>query len=296
MNFSSEISKLLTNQYFLYFILFLAVTNVFGYLVTNKINAVIFFALVSLLTYQFSKNMTVILLVAIVATNFMMANKIIREGLENPTTTTTNVTTPSANVTTPLDNASQLDPEISQVAGAIQSASSNDDLKKKMQLASTSPSVDTNSSTQNAIKSVSESLNDTNYPLDQPATDPNNMDLNQPPTELNAPEGFGGQMSNNKRLSNGKSGPRLDYAATIEQSYGQLDQILGGDSIKQLTKDTQNLMAQQQNLFNTMNQMVPVLEGAQNMLQKFDIGGITNSLNSIKGLGIMGGEKKEQKN
>ena len=296
MNFSSEISKLLTNQYFLYFILFLAVTNVFGYLVTNKINAVIFFALVSLLTYQFSKNMTVILLVAIVATNFMMANKIIREGLENPTTTTTNVTTPSANVTNPLDNASQLDPEISQVAGAIQSASSNDDLKKKMQQASTSPSVDTNSSTQNAIKSVSESLNDTNYPLDQPATDPNNMDLNQPPTELNAPEGFGGQMSNNKRLSNGKTGPRLDYAATIEQSYGQLDQILGGDSIKQLTKDTQNLMAQQQNLFNTMNQMVPVLEGAQNMLQKFDIGGITNSLNSIKGLGIMGGEKKEQKN
>jgi hypothetical protein len=119
------------------------------------------------------------------------------------------------------------------------------------------------------------------------------MDLNQPPTELNAPEGFGGQMSNNKRLSNGKTGPRLDYAATIEQSYGQLDQILGGDSIKQLTKDTQNLMAQQQNLFNTMNQMVPVLEGAQNMLQKFDIGGITNSLNSIKGLGIMGGGKKE---
>ena len=296
MNFSSEISKLLTNQYFLYFILFLAVTNVFGYLVTNKINAVIFFALVSLLTYQFSKNMTVILLVAIVATNFMMANKIIREGLENPTTTTTNVTTPSANVTNPLDNASQLDPEISQVAGAVQSVSSNDDLKKKMQQASTSPNVDTNSSTQNAIKSVSESLNDTNYPLDQPATDPNNMDLNQPPTELNAPEGFGGQMSNNKRLSNGKSGPRLDYAATIEQSYGQLDQILGGDSIKQLTKDTQNLMAQQQNLFNTMNQMVPVLEGAQNMLQKFDIGGITNSLNSIKGLGIMGGEKKEQKN
>jgi hypothetical protein len=51
-------------------------------------------------------------------------------------------------------------------------------------------------------------------------------------------------------------------------------------------------MSQQQNLFNTMNQMVPVLEGAQNMLEKFDIGGITNSLNSIKGLGILGGGKK----
>ena len=65
MNFSSEISKLLTNKYFLYFMVFLAATNVLGYLVTNKLNAVIFFALIGLLTYQFSKNMAVILLIAI---------------------------------------------------------------------------------------------------------------------------------------------------------------------------------------------------------------------------------------
>ena len=50
MNFASEASKLLCNKYFLYFIAFLAVTNVLGYLVTNKVNAVIFFALVALLT------------------------------------------------------------------------------------------------------------------------------------------------------------------------------------------------------------------------------------------------------
>ena len=55
MNFASEASKLLTNKYFLYFIVFLASTNILGYLVTNKLNAVIFFALVSLLSYQFSK-------------------------------------------------------------------------------------------------------------------------------------------------------------------------------------------------------------------------------------------------
>ena len=85
---------------------FLAATNVLGYLVTNKLNAVIFFALVGLLTYQFSKNMAVILLVAIVATNFMMANKIIREGLENAT----------SNTSPALENISKIDPQISQAA------------------------------------------------------------------------------------------------------------------------------------------------------------------------------------
>ncbi len=70
MSLATEASKLLTNKYFLYFIVFLAATNVLGYLVTNKTNAVIFFALVGLLTYQFSKNMAVILLVAVIATNF----------------------------------------------------------------------------------------------------------------------------------------------------------------------------------------------------------------------------------
>ena len=63
---------------------------------------------------------------------------------------------------------------------------------------------------------------------------------------------------------------------------------MGSDSIKQLTGDTQKLMQQQQNLFNTMNQMVPVLEGAQNMLKGFDmdkIGKLANMTSSFGGAG-----------
>jgi len=82
MKFANELSKLLTNKYFLYFIVFLSVTNVLGYLVNNKIHAVIFFALVSFLMANFSKNMVVILLVALVSTNLLMANKTMREGME----------------------------------------------------------------------------------------------------------------------------------------------------------------------------------------------------------------------
>ena len=82
MSFASEASKLLTNKYFLYFILFLAVSNVVGYLVTNKINAVIFFVLICVLMTNFSKNMVIVLIVAIISTNLLMANKSMREGFD----------------------------------------------------------------------------------------------------------------------------------------------------------------------------------------------------------------------
>ena len=251
MGFVNESSKLLTNKYFLYFIVFLASTNVLGYIVTNKINAIIFFILVSILTHQFSKNMAVILLVAIIATNFLMANKRMREGLEGQTTSTPDNST--SNKTTgltqnTLNKITNVDPEIADAIPSVQ----NDQ---------TSPSLD-----------------------------PNNQDLNKTSTETNAPMGVGSSMSKKQSSKTSEHfGPRLDYAKTIEQSYQHLDQLLGSDSIQQLTSDTKKLMSQQQNLFNTMQQMAPMIEGAKNMLGGFDIKGLTNSLKNVSGIsGITG--------
>ena len=265
MSFSSDVSKLLTNKYFLYFIVFLTATNILGYLVTNKLNAIVFFALVGLITYQFSKNMAVILLVAIVATNFMMSSKMMREGLENGSPA--------------LEKASERDPDIQIASEAVKNSTSNAEAKEKLK-GGTAPATASPTTTQMQNTDI---------------IDPNNDDLNASSEEAGAPEGFGEKMSNGKGNRNGKSGPRLDYAATIEQSYGHLDEVLGGDAIKQLTKDTQSLMSQQQNLFNTMNQMVPVLEGAQNMLKGFDIGGLADSLGSFKDLGKVLNKSKEEK-
>lgn len=253
MSFASEASKLITNKYFLYFMVFLASTNVLGYLVTNKLNAVIFFALVSLLTYQFSKNMSVILLIAIIATNFMMSSKIIREGLENSNTA--------------IDKASSIDDEIAKAVPIVKNSKTGEEAKAKM----------------NAV--VNHALSDDSDIENNKYSDINNTDLNKPVPEAGAPEGAGEKIGNKKGKTNENFGPRLDYAATIEQSYSNLDELLGSDSIKQLTTDTQKLMSQQQNLFNTMNQMVPVLEGAQNMLKGFDMSSLTNSLKGISSLG-----------
>lgn len=257
MSFASDASKLLTNKYFLYFMVFLAATNVLGYLVTNKLNAVIFFGLVSLLSYQFSKNMTVVLFISIIATNFMMSNKMMREGMDNATTSSG--TTYSDNDNTPvvpaLENVDAKDSEIAENLPIVKNAATMSAIKEKKQ------EVKTNLST----------------------ADINNPELNNETSE-DAPEGVDVSNTNKSKNKNASSSSRLDYAATIEESYANLDSLLGSDSISKLTGDTQKLMKQQQNLFNTMNQMVPVLEGAQNMLKGFDMNGLTKSLGDISSL------------
>jgi hypothetical protein len=271
MSFAREASKLLTNKYFLYFMVFLAATNMLGYLVTNKLNALIFFALVGLLTFQFSKNMAVVLLVAIIATNFMMSNKLMREGLEN--STDSSVTDSST------ADSSTADSSTADSSTAVSSNNARDKVAAavKGKVADIKDKI--------ATKVADKEATDKDKVLTTALADTNNPELNNKAVEANDVEGFGEKFSNNKKGGNVSNvAPRIDYAATIDQSYQQLDNLLGSDSIKQLTKDTQNLMSKQQELFNTMNQMAPVLEGATNMLKTFDIKGLTDSLKGMTSL------------
>ena len=85
-----------------------------------------------------------------------------------------------------------------------------------------------------------------------------------------------------------KSGYDIDYASTIEDAYDELNKVLGGDGIKQLTNDTKNLMQQQLHLAEAMKGMGPLIEGiapimeqAKGILGGVGVGG--NSLDSLFG-------------
>lgn len=82
MKLNASVNKLLKNKIVLYVVFFFAVTNVLGYLTMGNTNAVIFFALVAYLTHHFNKNMIVVLLTAMVSTNFLLSRRF-REGNEN---------------------------------------------------------------------------------------------------------------------------------------------------------------------------------------------------------------------
>lgn len=208
MSISSQTSKLLTNKYVLYFVLFLAVTTIFGYMSINDTNTVILFILIALVSRIFTKNMIIILGLSILITNLLVVTRSRKEGLENKEEKPRNTEVPVV----------EQEPQPTQ-----QDVSEKNETKVDGMV----PNID---------------------------------------------------MSNVKKV--GKN--RIDYASTLEQAYDNLDSILGGDGIKQLTSDTKNLMMKQQELFKSMENMAPMLETAKGMLEGFD-------LKSLEGLASFAG-------
>jgi hypothetical protein len=282
MSFANEASKLLTNKYFLYFIVFLAVSNVLGYLVTNKINAVIFFALICLLMANFSKNMIVVLIVAIIATNLLMVNGKMREGMENAEGTTELTDEQKAEIKT----------EVTEDAEAIKA-------KRASTAAAPVPTTTTDATTDAATTDSTTTVDAT--------TDATTVDATSTPAPVARPnaaalkakvqgtttattttttpattttdgvaEGFApagvGYSGNKRGALGGPAKPsRIDYATTLEDAYDNLDKILGSGGMKSLSADTEKLMNQQKNLFASMNSMMPLVGKAQDMLKGFDM-------------------------
>jgi len=65
-----------------------------------------------------------------------------------------------------------------------------------------------------------------------------------------------------------KSGFDVDYASTVEDAYDELNKIIGGDGVKKLTSDTQNLMQQQLQLAEAMKGMQPLIEGIAPLMEQ----------------------------
>ena len=81
-------------------------------------------------------------------------------------------------------------------------------------------------------------------------------------------------------------GDRIDYAATMEQAYDNLQKMLGEDGIKGITGETKKLVQQQKDLMGTLNQMAPVLSTAKETLESMnmpDMAGMADMLKQLNG-------------
>lgn len=79
------VNQMTTNVYVLYFVTFLALTNILGYAIMGKNVCVVLFLLIGLATSYFTENMTIVLLVPTILTGFFavcdMSANIAREGM-----------------------------------------------------------------------------------------------------------------------------------------------------------------------------------------------------------------------
>ena len=82
-SFKRQMKNLSQNKIVLYILLILAVTNLFGYLMSENYTAILMFLVVGYLTTYFTKNMIIVFGTAIITTNFVVAMNFTRNRREN---------------------------------------------------------------------------------------------------------------------------------------------------------------------------------------------------------------------
>ena len=211
-----NVNALLSDNNVLRAVSVISILNLMGYVMLRNIDAVAFFMMVGFLSTFFSKNMIVVLLIAMVSTNFFVAFKIIphtiNEGMKGARKSTRKI----------KDNKGH------DAKG--HDAKGHDTKEEDNTKEDDDDSVADDSVTSGEIE------------------------------------------------SSGRPG-KLDDTATFEAAHTNLQDMLGEDAVKKMSKDTQALMVKQQGLQNSLKSLLPAVNESMATLEK--IGGMDNLNNMI---------------
>lgn len=235
--------EVITNKYVLYVLLFFAILNILGFLVTNNFISLAVFALIGVLTSYFTKNMIVVLIVTLVASNLLHLTR-----------------------------------------RTVETMANKEESKKKKH-------------TKEGMGGSMEDDFDDAAPVKEDDSDSDNDDDHE---ESNHEESNHEEMMKNGKVK-GKDAPPvmknkknggLNHQKTVQEAYGNIHKVLGDKNFKKMTKDTTKLLTQQNQLTQSLNNMAPLLQSAESMLNKFDMEKMTGMLDSLNiGAGL--GKKKK---
>jgi uncharacterized membrane protein YciS (DUF1049 family) len=218
-----SMNSIFKNKYFLYFIFIIAFFNLLGYLGSKNYKAIVCFGLITFLTTFITKNMAIVLSVAIIATIIITPFlSLVKEGMDNIKT---------------------------------------DDKDK-------------NKKNKESIENKDTSSNINTY-----------VQENEQENEVENVESLD---TLNKGINGGskKTNNYVDLASTLEESYDNLNNMLGSGGINKLTDDTKKLMDQQGKLYKNMEAMTPLVSSAKKMLESFDMNQFNDIIKSASSFGI----------
>ena len=243
-----NVKDLLRDRNVLYIVLFLAVMNFVGYLLAMNMTAAIFFLIVGFLTSYFSKNMIIIMLVAMLSTNFFIAAKMIGNKVSEGFTSK----------------------QKKKVGGVKSRVGAADTMNMKKPALKKKPA-------KKIPKESFASMYDNQDSEDE-------SEYNPASAEMDSMEATGTK-------------PTLDYAATLESAYNNLDKLLGSEAINSMTEDTQRLAEQQQYLLGNMQKLEPMMQKAGAMLEGLDVGRMNNMMEGLSGkMGMLDSLKAKTSN
>jgi hypothetical protein len=269
--FTESSSNIFSNKYVLYISFFFAIVTVANYLLRNNLEAVGIFIIIGFLTTYFSKNMIIVLLTTTVITNFlvmfksrgysMMRGFQNREGLENENASksesiqvlksTTDAAEVAMNKETNPDKKSALKKVYDESKQKYDAAVKEDESKSKANAASSNAA----SGSENTVSMGTIPANEVAKPL-----------------AASGGAGAGAKKDGMTQLRpasvNAESidpmiqapGMAKGANAQKEQAYNMMSS-LGGQG---------DMMSQQTEMINNLKSIEPILNTAQNFLDKFE--------------------------
>jgi len=264
------------NRYVLYITAILGITNLLGYIAMENYDSMALLVVMFLLARYFSKNIAINICIAIFVTSIVTLNGKLHEGFKE------------GNYGKSGGGASRKPKKYPTGAGSGKNATAEKTEKKKQY---------NNTNAQRERKDmVMAKPQDPVKPEDP--EDPEEPPKEEPPkeeppkeepecpkgTELvkgecvpsapekKKPERFRNNVpSSSPAKVNGSGDDDMDVAAKMEDAYGNLNKMLGDGAMSSMASETKKLVAQQQELMNTLSSMTPSLNKAKETLDNLNI-------------------------
>jgi hypothetical protein len=259
----SRASSLATDKNVLYIMLVIAVVNVVGYLMMGNFEAVLFFAIVAYLSTFFTKNMVIVFLVSILATNFLMVSKVNYFSRMNPREG--------------MQNKEESEEEKAAATGAATKADATG-AATKADATGAATGAATSETKVAAVATSEPKPTPTNSKKTSGEKKKEGMNGNLAPAKFNDDSDDDADVSpfpgNNQQRN-----------AQMERAHDSLQNIGGANGA--MNMKTEEVMKQQQVLMDNIKTMQPFLETAERFLDKFNMKGIDGLLGKI-GMGSGG--------
>ncbi len=274
-NSKTMFNKAINNKFVLYLVAFVSLLNILCNLMNKEFSAVLFFYLISMITFFHTKNMTVVLAAGLISTtllNFFGNMFGLKEGLENKEETKEEEEEEEVKEETEevSEKNTKTKEEIMKELAAINksaadSADKESPLEKESSDAPKKPeSLKNIGKISNQAKDLLKKIDETNKTSKKVGYQ-NKLKLS--PGELTLP--------NKDQLQK-----QLGKADKMESAYDNLEKVIGNNGIKSMSNATKDLVKQQTELLKGLKEITPALNDALGAMSKVDLGGLTKLFNN----------------
>ena len=253
VNSKSLFNKIINNKFVLYAVAIIALLDIMGYLLKQEFSAILFFYLIGMITFHYTKNMTIVLGSALLVTTLVHLLKDrmnIKEGMRSKRATEGHKNGDKKKVEDVEDEEDEDEDEEDE-----EDEEDNKEVKGSM------------SDFKGLEKEVEGLVKDMNKKSGTKSGYQNQVKLK--PSLYNIP--------NKDQLSK-----QLGKADKMEQAYDNLEKVVGDNGIKSMSNNTKELIKQQKELLHGLKDITPALNEAMGAIGKIDLGGLSSLFNKVQ--------------